>query len=409
MTGASAIEARGLGKAYRAYPSARARLSEWVLPWRGPRHALRWVLNDLDLAVPRGQALGIVGRNGAGKSTLLKLVARTLQPTTGSLSVSGQVNAVLELGLGFHQDLTGRENVRLAGRLAGMDTREIDRLIPAIAAFAELGTAIDAPLRTYSTGMQARLGFSLATARRPNILIVDEALSVGDDAFQHKSFDRIRAFRRQGTTLLLVSHAGQSIMSVCDRAVLLERGRLIKDADPETVFDVYNALLAGDDEQQIRQVEAPGGGTMTVSGSGEVRIDDVSLTDWGGSPIAVAEVGAGVVLQVRARASEDVPSLVVGFLIKDRFGQPIYGTNTAQQSQTVGGLRAGESVTLRAAMDLRIGAGSYSIAVALHATETHLERSFDWRDRALLFKVVNPRHAAFVGSSWLEPRLEIER
>ncbi|WP_295543954.1 ABC transporter ATP-binding protein [uncultured Thiohalocapsa sp.] len=409
MTVGGGIEARRLGKAYRAYPSTRARLSEWILPWRGPRHALRWVLEDVDLTVPSGQALGIIGRNGAGKSTLLKLIAGTLQLTTGSLSTGGRVNAVLELGLGFHQDLTGRENIRLAGRLAGMDAREIDRLIPAIAAFAELGGAMDAPLRTYSTGMQARLGFSLATARRPDILIVDEALSVGDDAFQHKSFERIRAFRRQGTTLLLVSHAGQSITSVCDRAVLLDRGRLIKDADPETVFDFYNALLAADDERRIRQAETPGGGIMTVSGSGEVRIEEVCLTDPGGRPIAIAEVGTDVVLRVRARASEDVPSLVVGFLIKDRFGQPIYGTNTALQSRTVGALRAGERVTLRAAMDLRIGAGSYSIAVALHATETHLERSFDWRDRALLFKVVNPRHAAFVGSSWLEPRLEIER
>lgn len=403
------VELRQLGKAFRRYPNTRVRLAEWLFPRLGPRHRLHWVLRDLDLRIPRGQALGIVGRNGAGKSTLLKLIAGTLAPTAGCVSASGQVNAVLELGLGFHQDLTGRENVRLAGRLAGMDAREIDRLTPAIASFAELGAAMDAPLRTYSTGMQARLGFSLATARRPDILIVDEALSVGDDAFQHKSFERIRTFRRQGTTLLLVSHAGQSIMSVCDRAVLLDRGRLVKDADPETVFDYYNALLSAEDAERIRQTEAPAGGTMTASGSGEVRITGVCLNDAGGHPVTVAEVGAGVVLRVSALANEDVPSLVVGFLIKDRFGQPIYGTNTALQSQTVGGLRAGESVTLRAAMDLRIGAGSYSVAVALHATETHLERSFDWRDRALLFKVVNSRHAAFVGSSWLEPRLEIER
>lgn len=403
------IHMHRLGKAYRAYPSTRARLSEWLMPWRGPRHALHWVLRDVDLVIPPGQALGVVGRNGAGKTTLLKLIAGTLSRTTGDLSVQGQVNAVLELGMGFHEALTGRENVRLAGRLAGMSAREIALLMPAIESFAELEEAMDAPLRTYSTGMQARLGFSLATARRPDILIVDEALSVGDDAFQHKSFERIRELRRQGTTLLLVSHAGQSIMSICDRAVLLDQGRVLKDADPESVFDFYNALLASRDHRQIHQTEIPGRGTATASGSGEAIIEAVTLSHPDGTAIQMAEVGARVVLRVVARAAVDLPALVVGFVIKDRFGQPIYGTNTALQSAPVGALRAGDRVALRAAMDLRIGAGSYSVTVALHGTETHLEQNFDWRDRAVLFKVINGNRAGFVGSSWLEPCLEIER
>jgi lipopolysaccharide transport system ATP-binding protein len=406
-TGGLVIEQ--LGKAYRHYPSSRQRLAEWLLPWRGTQHRLRWVLRDIDLVVPPGQALGIVGRNGAGKSTLLKLIAGTSRPTTGRISPHGRVAALLELGMGFHPQFTGRQNVHLAGRLAGMGAAEIDALLPAIEAFADIGDAIDAPLRTYSTGMQARLGFSLATARRPDILIVDEALSVGDSAFQHKCFERMRQLRQDGTTLLLVSHSGQSIMSICDRAVLLDRGQLVRDAAPEVVLDLYNALLAEGDRERVRQVEIPGHGVTTSSGTGEAVIEDVSLTDARGARLAVADVGAPAVLCVTARATADLPNLVIGFLIKDRFGQPIYGTNTDLRSLPVGALRKGERVLLHAAIELRLGPGSYSVAVALHGAQTHLAQNYHWRDRCLLFKVENRTRAGFTGSSWLEPRLAVQR
>jgi lipopolysaccharide transport system ATP-binding protein len=253
------------------------------------------------------------------------------------------------------------------------------------------------------------LGFSLATARRPDILIVDEALSVGDDAFQHKSFERIRELRARGTTLLLVSHAGQSVMSICDRAVLLEGGRLIKEGDPEAVFDFYHAMLGSDDPAQVDQAELPGRGTVTTWGSGEAGIEQVSLTDTMGRKIITADVGSRAILRVTGRAVEDLSNPVFGFVIKDRFGQPIYGTNTMLQSCPVGALKAGDSVTLRVDLNLRIGAGSYSIAVALHGAETHLKQNYSWRNRALLFKVVNRGGVGFVGGCCLEPELEIER
>ncbi|MFN3410487.1 MAG: ABC transporter ATP-binding protein, partial [Limisphaerales bacterium] len=221
-----AITVTHLGKAYKQYPTRWARLAEWLDPRGKPRHHLHWVLKDINFTVQPGEAVGIIGINGAGKSTLLKLITGTTQPTTGSVHTTGRVAALLELGMGFHPDFTGRQNVFMAGQLLGIDSRTIVRLMPEIEAFAEIGEYIDHPVRVYSSGMQMRLAFSVATAIRPDILIVDEALSVGDAYFQHKSFERIREFRKQGTTLLLVSHDKQAIISICDRAMLLSSGQI---------------------------------------------------------------------------------------------------------------------------------------------------------------------------------------
>ena len=202
----SEVQVVNVGKAYKTYPSQWARLAEWVIPNSKPRHTLKWVLRDINFSLQPGEALGIVGMNGAGKSTLLKILTGTTKATTGNLSTTGRVAALLELGMGFHPDFSGRQNVYMAGQLLGLSMEELNSLMPAIEAFAEIGEYMDQPLRTYSSGMQMRLAFSVATARRPDVLIVDEALSVGDSYFQHKSFDRIRQFRMEGTTLLIVSH-----------------------------------------------------------------------------------------------------------------------------------------------------------------------------------------------------------
>ncbi|HEU4852819.1 MAG TPA: ABC transporter ATP-binding protein, partial [Telluria sp.] len=208
-----AIHVEHLGKAYKQYPEKWSRLAEWMFPARGPRHHLKWVLQDISFYVAPGEAVGLIGINGAGKSTLLKLITGTTQATTGAVHTHGRVAALLELGMGFHPDFTGRQNVLMAGQLLGMQVHEILELMPQIEEFAGIGDYMDQPVRVYSSGMQMRVAFSVATARRPDILIVDEALSVGDAYFQHKSFDRIRQFRQQGTTLLLVSHDKQAIQS----------------------------------------------------------------------------------------------------------------------------------------------------------------------------------------------------
>lgn len=266
------ITVSNLGKAYKTYPTRLSRLAEWILPFRGPRHSLKWVLRDVSFQVSPGEAVGLIGINGAGKSTLLKLITGTTQPSTGHVAMEGSVAALLELGMGFHPDFTGRQNAYMAGQLLGMSVEQIRELMPQIEAFADIGDYMDQPVRVYSSGMQMRVAFSVATARRPDILIVDEALSVGDAYFQHKSFDRIRQFRKEGTTLLLVSHDKQAIQSVCDRAILLDGGRLAREGRPEEIMDYYNAMIAERENDTVRLKEIADGKVQTVSGTGEATV-----------------------------------------------------------------------------------------------------------------------------------------
>jgi lipopolysaccharide transport system ATP-binding protein len=403
-----AIVVTGLGKAYKQYPTRWSRLAEWMLPGR-PRHKLKWVLRDVSFSVKPGEAVGLIGINGAGKSTLLKLITGTTQPTTGTVFMEGRVAALLELGMGFHPDFTGRQNVYMAGQLLGMTVEEITALMPEIEAFAEIGDYMDQPVRVYSSGMQMRVAFAVATARRPDILIVDEALSVGDAYFQHKSFDRIRRYRQQGTTLLLVSHDKQAIQSVCDRALLLDGGRLAKEGAPEEIMDYYNALIAERENATVRLQATETGKVQTVSGTGEATVADIALLDEHGERVEVVDVGAPVTLQVTVRTSAAIPRMVLGYMIKDRLGQPMYGTNTHLKELPLDDVAAGEEVVYRFAFPMNLGPGSYSVATAIVSTETHLVNNYEWRDLALVFTVVNMRRPYFEGSAWLDPAVDIQR
>lgn len=403
-----AIVVTGLGKAYKQYPTRWSRLAEWMMPGR-PRHKLKWVLRDVGFSVKPGEAVGLIGINGAGKSTLLKLITGTTQPTTGTVHMEGRVAALLELGMGFHPDFTGRQNVYMAGQLLGMTVEEITSLMPEIEAFAEIGDYMDQPVRVYSSGMQMRVAFSVATARRPDILIVDEALSVGDAYFQHKSFDRIRRFRQQGTTLLLVSHDKQAIQSVCDRALLLDGGRLTKEGAPEEIMDYYNALIAERENATVRLQATETGKVQTVSGTGEATVADIALLDEQGERVEVVDVGAPVTLQVTVKTNAAIPRMVLGYMIKDRLGQPMYGTNTHLKELPLEDVGAGEEVVYRFAFPMNLGPGSYSVATAIVSTETHLVNNYEWRDLALVFTVVNMRRPYFEGSAWLDPAVDIQR
>jgi len=405
----STITVSRLGKAYRHYPTRWSRLAEWLLPGAPPRHSLRWVLQDISFTVAPGEAVGLVGINGAGKSTLLKLIAGTSQASTGSVQLRGRLAALLELGMGFHPDFTGRQNAFMAGQLLGMTANEVARLMPQIEAFAEIGDYIDRPVRVYSSGMQVRVAFAVATARRPDILVVDEALSVGDAYFQHKSFERIREFRRQGTTLLLVAHDKQAIQSLCSRAILLDGGRLARMGAPEEIMDYYNAMIAERQNTSVRQHETRGGKLQTVSGTGEASVADIALLDEHGAPVEVVDVGAPVTLQVTVRTHAPIPRMVLGYMIKDRLGQPMYGTNTHLKELPLADVAAGEDVVYRFAFPMNLGPGSYSVATAIVSTETHLVNNYEWRDLALLFTVVNMRRPYFEGSAWLDPAIDIQR
>ena len=222
------LHLRDVGKAYREWGSEWRRFASWFGMHPKPESE-DWVLRHVSFEVRAGEAIGIVGQNGAGKSTLLKIVTGTLRPSEGVVATAGTIAAILELGMGFNPDLTGRENVLHSAALMGHPNDKVLAAMPEIEAFAEIGEYFDHPVRTYSSGMQVRVAFAVATAFRPDVLIVDEALSVGDAYFQHKSFDRIRQFQKQGTALLLVSHDAAAIQSLCSRAILLERGHVLRD------------------------------------------------------------------------------------------------------------------------------------------------------------------------------------
>lgn len=395
------ITVTNLGKAYKQYPTRWSRLVEWIDPRNKLHHTPHWVLRDVNFSVHSGEALGIIGINGAGKSTLLKMIVGTTQPTVGSVTMTGRVAALLELGMGFHPDFTGRQNVMMAGQLLGFSVDELLALMPEIEAFAEIGEYIDQPVRVYSSGMQMRLAFSVATARRPDVLIVDEALSVGDAYFQHKSFDRIREFRRQGTTLLIVAHDKAAIQAICDRAILLNAGRLEIEGPPEEVMDYYNAMLADRANHSVKQETTGSGAVQTISGTGEAVVDEVTLLDESGQPVEVIGVGQAVTLRIKVKCVHAIPELVVGYMIKDRLGQTVFGTNTYHLKQVLVDLAQGQSVELHFEFTANIGVGSYSVAVALHTGDAHLANNYEWRDRVLMFNVVNMKVEDFVGVAWL--------
>lgn len=405
----SILRLNNLGKAYKQYPNHWSRLAEWSLPGSRPLHHLYWALQNINFHVSAGETIGIVGMNGAGKSTLLKIIAGTTQLTTGSIEIVGRVSALLELGMGFHPEFTGRQNVIMAGQLFGFPVDEIQSLLPEIEAFAEIGEYIDQPVRTYSSGMQMRLAFAVATAKRPDILIIDEALSVGDSYFQHKSFRRIRTFRDEGTTLLLVSHDPAAIQSICDRVIVLHQGKIVKEGHPDDAMDFYHALLSTRDANLIRQERQTYGKVQTISGCGDVSTVEINLLNEEKKQIEAVETGTPVTLEIRARVNTSVPEMVMGFLIKDRFGQVMYGINSYRLGMTIEHLSAGDQVVGLFQFNMNLGKGNYSISTSISRKESHLADNYEWRDGGFVFSVLNRKKPDFVGSASLDATLTIQR
>lgn len=403
----NSISISNISKNYKIYPTRNARLKEWLLPFGKKYHTNKWVLEDINLEVKSGEAVGIIGMNGAGKSTLLKIITGTTVPTTGHVSFYGSVAALLELGLGFHPDFTGRQNVFMSGQLLGYTTQEIDECMQQVEEFAEIGEAIDAPVRTYSSGMQVRLAFSVATMKRPDILIVDEALSVGDTYFQHKSFGRIKKFCQEGTTLLLVSHDAAAIQAVCDRAVLLDKGKILQTGKPEDVMNYYNAMLGGNENEPIKQISVENGKTQTISGSGEVKIISIQLNDNNNIKTEIFDVGATARLLITAKTYTEIEELTCGFLIKNRLGEPVFGTNSFGEKNTPKELSAGDMIKFTFIFPLNLGEGNYSISIALHSGNTHIEKNYEWRDLATIFTVINQTQKQFIGMTFLDAKVSI--
>ncbi|MBA3006375.1 MAG: ABC transporter ATP-binding protein [Proteobacteria bacterium] len=392
------IIVNNLGKKYKRYPNRWTRLGEWLSFGRYQGHQASWILRNLSFELNAGESLGVIGVNGAGKSTLLKLLTRTSVPSEGKIEIHGRVSALLELGMGFHQDFSGRVNALMTCQMMGYSSEEAHALLEEIREFSELGDYMDQPVRVYSTGMQVRLAFSAATVRRPEILIVDEALSVGDAYFQHKCISRIREYRDQGTTLLFVSHDPGAVKSLCNRAILLDGGAIVKDGAPDTVLDYYNSVIARNkNDEEIRQVEGIGGRISTRSGNGTARIMQVDITKNDGLSVRSFLVGEQVVLRCAVDFYEDMDNPTVGILLRDRMGNDVYGTNTTYLGHGDMKVNGGDSLDVAFTLPLNIGPGNYSVCVAIHAGESHLEGNCDWWDRCLVLQVIAGDEPPFVG------------
>jgi len=400
-----ALVVDSVSKSFRYYSSEWHRILSWFGFGIKPKEE-KQILKHISFSITSGEAVGIIGQNGAGKSTLLKIITGTLKPSEGKVKINGRVSAILELGMGFHPDLTGRQNVYHSAGLMGFTHEQIDAVIDEIEEFAEIGDYFDQPVRLYSSGMQMRVAFSVATAYRPEILIIDEALSVGDAYFQHKSFGRIREYQEQGTTLLIVSHDTIAIQAICNRAILLESGSILKDGNPEEVMNYYNALIAEKENSNIEQNITKDGRVKTRSGTKEATISSVTLCNENGNQIEYVEVGQKVELQIEVQINQDIKELVQGYMIKDRLGLSIFGTNTWYLGHPLKDLKKGEKVSFSFHFSMNLGPGSYSVTVAAHSGHSHVIENYEWLDNALLFHVVNSSQSEFVGSTWLPPRLE---
>ncbi len=407
------IQLRHVSKRFRLYDGPRQRLMAWFGMSGGARDF--WALRDVTLNVPEGRTVGIVGPNGAGKSTLLKLIAGTLIPTEGSIDVQGRVAALLELGTGFHPEFTGRQNIHVNGRLLGLSSEELAAAERDIVAFSELGPFIDQPIRTYSSGMVVRLGFSIAAASRPDVLIVDEALSVGDARFSQKCIRRMKDFRESGCTILFVSHDANAVSALCDEAVLLDRGGVVSRGPAQDVLEQYGALLAAKGEGNVEmavQWTADGrAGTDAPKRSGTFHalVAKVALLDATGRAVESVVAGEHCTIRVRIVFFGRVSNPTAGVLIRDHLGTDVFGTNTALMGMALGDFEPGESVDLDVRMPLTIGEGDYSIAVAVHRDETHLDECYDWTDRAAAFRVAAPPDKRGYGRVLLKPEWSASR
>ena len=406
----SIIFVENIGKKYKRFPSHWARFAELVSGGLYQGHTERWALKDVSFEVAPGEAVGIIGQNGSGKSTLLKILTGTTLQTEGSYQLSGRIAALLELGLGFHTDFSGRENAVMACRMMGLDPEHTEETIPKIIDFSELGDYIDQPLRVYSTGMQMRLAFSVATAVRPDILIIDEALAVGDAYFQHKCMKRIRSFKEKDTTLLFVSHDPGSVKTLCDRAILLNEGRLIHDGPPDVVLDYYNGMIAKKrKDEEIQQVENDFGKVATRSGTGQARLRAVEMFNESGQPTRAFRVGETTKIRCRIEFHDAVDNPTTGFIIRDRLGNDIFGTNTHHLDLQTQSYISGDEIEVIFALELHLGCGNYSICAAVHEGSEHVADNYDWWDQCLVFEMIPNNSFHFIGCAELPVQTEVRR
>jgi ABC-type polysaccharide/polyol phosphate transport system ATPase subunit len=406
----AALRVEAVSKQYRIYNRPADRLKETLTRGRLKAHREFWALRDVTFEIEAGTTTGIIGPNGSGKSTLLQIITGTLEPTHGSVWLEGRVAALLELGAGFNPEFTGMENIFMNTALMGLSRSETESLLPEIASFAEIGDFIYQPLKTYSSGMYIRLAFAAAIAVAPQILIIDEALAVGDAVFQHRCTRRIKDMQQNGTTILFVSHDPGAVRALCSRAILLNGGRMEADGPPVNVLNHYQKLImaretayeesvsrwdqSGDKSPHSKEARETAELTDFTDrpsytfrhGNGDAEVISVELLDPSRRRVEIVETGEQVLLRMYVLFHTPVEEPVFGFLIRNRHGIHLYGTNTDIQRAGIGAVQAGEIVEASFSFNCWLAPDNYSITVAAHSVDAI---SFDWLDGALFFQVVS--------------------
>lgn len=402
-----AISLADISKCYKRYARPVDRLKEILLP--GKSHAQEfWALKNINLEVSKGETLGIIGQNGSGKSTLLQIIAGTLTPTTGQVYVNGRVSALLELGSGFNPEFTGRQNVFFNGQILGLSREEIEVKFDEIAAFAEIGDFIDHPVKTYSSGMVVRLAFAVVANTEPSILIVDEALAVGDAKFQARCMKRIRQMKEQGVTILFVSHDSGSIKMLCNSAVLMNHGKVIEIGEPKEVVNHYIALLSSDNnERENNSQKSSVNTTLNPENSLELTDDfikvsqdnnlhrhgnklavikSVKIIDLQGKEITKLATGQEFQVSVLLEAKANLSDLIVGISLRNLMGLVVYGINTNLLKIQLPELQQNQELTVFFKIPCYMNKGVYTLTVGIHSEEG---LSYDWVDELVVFEVNN--------------------
>jgi lipopolysaccharide transport system ATP-binding protein len=394
----AALRVEKVSKQYRIYERPGDRLKESLTRGLLRRHQEFWALRDVDFEIESGTTVGIVGPNGCGKSTLLQIISGTLAPTHGDVWHEGRIAALLELGAGFDPEFTGVENVYMNASLLGLTRRETDVLFPAIERFAEIGPFLYQPVKTYSSGMYVRLAFAIAASVEPDILIIDEALAVGDAVFQHRCLRRINELHERGATVLFVSHDAAAVRALCSRAILLKAGGVIADGKPTDVLNLYQKIIM--EREQAYEAEAgalrsePTAADASLApvsyayrhGDRSAEIIGAELTDPTHARVEIVESGEPLTLRVLASFHHDVDDPVIGFLIRNSHGIHAYGTNTKEQQIEFGAVRSGEVIEVTFAFDCWLGVDQYTISLAVHSRDG---QAYDWLDAALFVRVTS--------------------
>jgi teichoic acid transport system ATP-binding protein len=381
MSNPLSISLQGLGKVYKLFPSPFDRVKETFHPLRKKYHQRFQALTDISLEIEKGETVGIIGRNGSGKSTLLQVICGILQPSAGTVWKSGRIAALLELGAGFNPEFSGRENVYLNGSILGLSRREIDDCFADILAFADIGEFIDQPVKTYSSGMYVRLAFAVAINVRPDILIVDEALAVGDTLFQAKCFAKFREFQQRGITIIFVTHSIDLITRYCSKVCLLDRGRMKAFGPPQDVIDHYNKLIldyaskdrhrdpAFCDLAQHRAGRQEDGCPFLLNpeenryGNGKATIDQIGIYSLDGQPAQALKQMEAYEIRLRLVFHSRVENPVIAYIIKDVKGMDICGTNTLYQHVETGVCEPGTALMVSFTQKMMLAGGGYILSV----------------------------------------------